>query len=243
MTNSDILCCVYLAGKFPPVDIAFALSATGLSKEKIFKLMKDTLKSVADKYGTGSLRYSFIVFSNTSNLIVRFSEKYSTIDELKASVEALPSATGGVSFLEVIESAKEAFRDSGVRKGATHVLVILTDGTSGEDEVEIGEKAVYLEESEIIVIPVGVGDEVDSNELGVLTSKEENVILIDEDEQPKRLMELIIARVLGMTLKNFVSILNYYLAPLMLLCVGLSALDSGSRLSGLRLDRITVLCS
>lgn len=165
--------------------------------------MKDTLKTVADKYGTGSFRYSFIVFSNTSNIFVRFSEKYSTIEELEASVDALPSATGGLSFTEVIESAKETFKDSGVRKGATHVLVILTDGRSGEDEDEIREGAVYLEESGIVVIPVGVGDQVDSNELGVLTSNEDNVVLIDEDEQPNRLMELIIARVLGMT-KNYV---------------------------------------
>lgn len=191
--------CLYFAGKFfLPIDFAFALSATGLSKDKIFQLMKDTVKSFADEYGTGSFRYSFIVFSDTANIIVRFSEKYTSIDELKASIEALPPVTGGSSLIEVIKTAKEAFRDSGVRKGAAHVLVVLTDKRSGENEGDIRNAAVSLDESGIVVIPVGIGSQVDGKDLDVITSKEENVILVDENERPRRLMELIIARVIGM---------------------------------------------
>ena len=174
------------------------MSATGLSANKTFQLMKDTAQRIVDKYGTGSLRYSFIVYSDSANIIVRFSEKYSTLDQLKTAIEALLPATGGSSLTEALTAAKQAFQDSGARKNAMHVLVVFTDKGSGESEDAVEKAAKPLEESGIVVIPVGIGDQVDDKELDVVTSDKDNVILVDEKENPNNLMEIIMAKVNGM---------------------------------------------
>ena len=190
--------CFNFAAKFLPIDIAFALSATGLSANKTFKLMKDTVQRIVDKYGTGSLRYSFIVYSDSANLIVRFSDKYSSLDKLKAFIEALPAVTGGASLTQALAAGKQAFQDSGVRKDAIHVLVVITDKRSGESQDVVEKAAKPLEDSGIVVIPVGIGNQVNVNELGEITSNKENVILVDEEEDPENLMEMIMAKVNGM---------------------------------------------
>lgn len=202
----NILCRLYFAAKFPPIDIAFALSATGISANKTFSLMKDTVQRIVDTHGTGSLRYSVIVFSDSANIIIRFSEKYSSLDQLKTSIEALPLSTGGSSLTEALAAAKNAFQDSGVRKDSTHVLVVITDKRSGESEDDIEKAAKPLEESGIVVVPVGIGGQVNDKELVVITSNKDNVILVDEDEDPDNLMEMIMAKINGMALHNLVNL-------------------------------------
>lgn len=192
-----IPCHLHFAAKFLPIDIAFALSASGISANKTFSLMKDTVQRIVDKHGTGSLRYSIILFSDSASIIIRFSEKYSSLDQLKTSIGALPLRTGGSSLTEALKAAKNAFQDSGVRKDATHVLVVITDKRSGEREDDVEKAAKPLEESGIVVIPVGVGDQVNDKELNIITINKDNVILVDEEEDPDNLMVLIMAKING----------------------------------------------
>lgn len=168
--------------------------------------MKDTVQRIVDTHGTGSLRYSIILFSDSASIIIRFSEKYSSLDQLKAAIEALPISTGGSSVTEALQAAKNAFQDSGVRKDATHVLVVIMDKRSGEREDDVKKGAKPLEESGIVVIPVGIGDQVNNKELDIITSNEDNVILVDEGEDPDILMMLIMAKINGMAMRNLVNI-------------------------------------
>ena len=168
--------------------------------------MKDTVQRIVDTHGTGSLRYSIILFSDSASIVIRFSEKYSSLDQLKASIEALPISTGGSSLTEAFQAAKNAFQDSGVRKDATHVLVVIMDKRSGEREDDVKKGAMPLEESGIVVIPVGIGDQVNDKELDIITSNKDNVILVDEGEDPDILMMLIIAKINGMAIRNLVNI-------------------------------------
>ena len=167
--------------------------------------MKDTVQRIVDEHGTGSLRYSIILFSDSASIIIRFSEKYSSLDQLKRSIEALPLRTGGSSLTQALEASKNAFQDSGVRKDATHVLVVITDKRSGESQDDVEEAAKPLEESGIVVIPVGIGDRVDDKELEIITSNEDNVILVEEEEDPDNLMVLIMEKINGMALQNLVN--------------------------------------
>lgn len=42
----------------------FALSATGLQRQKTFEQMKDTVKAMIGKYKIGKVRYGLIVFGD-----------------------------------------------------------------------------------------------------------------------------------------------------------------------------------
>ena len=198
----------YLAAKFPAIDIAFALSATGISADKTYKLMKDTIELIVDKYGMGSMRYSFIPYSDSANINIKFSEKYPSLEDLKAAIKALLPVSGGSNLPGALTAAKEAFEDSGVRKDATHVLVVITDKRSGASEDDIKKAAKPLQESGIVVIPVAIGNQVNAQELGSTTSDKKNVISVGVEEDPQNLMELIMAKINGMAQLDFVKMQN-----------------------------------
>ena len=185
------------SAKFAAIDIAFALSATGMSANTTFKLMKDTIDLIAEKYGTGSMRYSFILYSDTANIEVKFSEKYSSLEDLRAAIEALLPVTGGSNLPAALTAAKEAFEDSGVRENAAHVLVVISDKRSGASEENVKNAGKPLEDSGIVVVPVAIGNEVDKIELEWATSDEDNVIDVKADEEPEILMEMILAKING----------------------------------------------
>ena len=151
--------------KFPLIDIAFALSSTGISSNETYKLMKDTIELIIEKYGTSSMRYSFIPYSDYANINIKFSEKYPSLEDLQAAIKALLPHTGGSNLPAALAAAKEAFEDSGVRKHATHVLVVLTDNRSGSSIDGIKKTAKPLQDSGIVVIPVGIGNQVNIQEL------------------------------------------------------------------------------
>lgn len=159
--------------------------------------MKDTIELIVDKYGMGSMRYSFILYSDTANINVKFSEKYPTLEDLKNVIQALLPVTGGSNLTVALAAAKQAFEDSGVRKDATHVLVIITDKASGASGDDIEKSATPLQESGIVVIPVGIGNQVNSQELEGTTDKD-TVITVGTDEDPRNLMEMILAKLNGM---------------------------------------------
>ena len=162
--------------------------------------MKNTIELIVDKYGTGSLRYSFIPYADSANVNIKFSEKYPSLTDLKAAIKALLPHTGGSNLPAALAAGKEAFTDSGVRKdAATHVLVVLTDKRSGASEDDILEAAKALLDSRIVVIPVGIGNQVNIEELEKATEDKENVISVTVKEDPKDLMEKIMAKVNGMS--------------------------------------------
>lgn len=170
--------------------------------------MKDTIELIIDKYGVGSLRYSLIPYSDRANVNIKFSEKYPSIEDLKAAVQAMLPVTGGSNISAALSAAKEAFKDNGVRKDATHVLVVITDKASGASEDVIKKAAKPLQESGIVVIPVGIGNRVSTKELDGATDNEENVITVDVEEDPKNLMEMIMAKINGMALSTFLVVFN-----------------------------------
>ena len=177
--------------------------------------MKDTIELIVHKYGTGSLRYSFIPYADSANVNIKFSEKYPSLTDLKAAIKALLPHAGSSNLPAALAAGKEAFTDSGVRKDATHVLVVLTDKRSGASEDDILEAAKALLDSRIVVIPVGIGNQVNIEELEKATEDKEKVISVTVKEDPKDLVEKIMAKVNGMTRidnVHFCSCLSFFLS-------------------------------
>lgn len=159
--------------------------------------MKDTIQLIIDKYGIGSMRYSFIPYSDSANVNIKFSETYPNLEDLKAAVKALLPVTGSSNLPAALIAAKEAFEDSGVRKDATHVLVVFTDKRSGATEDDTKKAAKPLQDSGIVVIPVAIGNQANAQELEGATSDKDNVISVGTEEDPQNLMGMIMAKVNG----------------------------------------------
>lgn len=92
--------------KIPDLDIAFALSATATDADSSFRRMKDTIKSIIDRYGTGSIRYAVIVFGRDPSLELRFSDKYPSDNDLKMFFNGITRKTDGSTIHRYSDTLK-----------------------------------------------------------------------------------------------------------------------------------------
>lgn len=178
------------------------MTASGKNSDQVFQLMKDTIKWIADEYQSQNIQYSLLVFGEEAHTQVSFKERVN-VTALKESVDGLVKPRGESSLEKGLEEGRKEFRRSGVRVDAAKVLVVLTDKSQGVEEKQVLAAAEGLKRIGVKVIPVAVGDEADAAGLGTITSKKENVVEGDIDEDPKKLGHDIMKAVLAGKIQSY----------------------------------------
>lgn len=74
-----------------------------------------------------------------------------------------------------------------MRENAKKVLLVLTDKSSGLDEKVLRSAAAELENKEVEIIAVSIGDESNTRELAYVTPHTGNIIDAPTDENPDKL--------------------------------------------------------
>lgn len=85
---------------------------------------------------------------------------------------------------------------SGVRPNSRKALVIFVDRRSDSTESAIKAAARPLDLDGIRVVPVGIGREVDSNQLLITTPEKDNLVQPYKDDKPDNIGKKILAIVL-----------------------------------------------
>ena len=160
----------------------FAISATASDARQTFSVMKEVIKSIFDQLGVESIRPAIIVFGDSASVRLRFDEKITDLAELKQRIENLPQNTGTPDLDTALTMAQAMF--AGARPNAKKVLVIISDDKSDNKPWVITVRARELEEVEIEVVAVGIGNEVDRKQLETTTPHKDNVITADKDDNP-----------------------------------------------------------
>ena len=115
------------------------------------------------------------------------------LNSLKDSISAFPRVSGGPAYDEAIKEAARIFSSPASRPRAKKILVMIVDKRSTSDPSLIREKAKDLESSGVLVIPVGVGDEVRKPDIAICTGYPELITTIVEivptDETVKKIDE------------------------------------------------------
>lgn len=177
----------------PPVDLAFALSATSAQSQSAIKLMRDVIKEIIEDYGTRDIHYSFIIYGSEASTKYSFTTDPVDPGYLQNFVKFLPVSNPPTSPHVALEEATKAFQGPGVRGNATKVLVVMTDMKGDSTVEEIVSAADPLKQINVKVIVVGIGSKVDNNELVNVTGNNNNVITVpvdgDKDSLTKSLMK------------------------------------------------------
>lgn len=184
----------------PPVlevDLGFALSASSVFYNETFKLMKDIINYIVDTYGTQKIHYSVLVYGDTATIEINFGQTPPSPQQLKTAVEKLRVETGAPNLAGALEKALKMFEDDDRRPLTRKVLVIMADSKSRSTEDEIIKAARPLEERDIKVIAVAVGEEADPVELETTTPDKTNVIETGKEEDPKMVGEKIMDKIRG----------------------------------------------
>lgn len=148
-----------------------------------------------DRYGKSDIRYSFILFGDEPSERVRFteSERYS-IALLKDRVDRL-SRISGAALEKALDGAKKMFEDM-ARPDAKKVLVVIMDQKQSGNRDKTKEKARELKNAGVKVVPVLLGEEASKVELEEITRNKDNLVEMEEDENPDKAAEKIMIKVL-----------------------------------------------
>ena len=178
----------------PELDLLFALSANAVKDRENFQQMKDIIKSMIDRYGTSSIQYAVITFGNVPITRISFNAAFLDEQALKSLVDSVQKSSGALLDSALAE-AKNFFETQG-RPNAKKVLVVIADKKSSSSLNDVEDQANSLEEDDIKVIPVALGKESDHSELTVTTPNKENLVDIDEGDDPDETAEIIMLKAL-----------------------------------------------
>ena len=81
---------------------------------------------------------------------------------------------------------------SGGRQNSRKILVVITDKKSTSKLMDLTSEGQDLEEQDIRVIPVALGNEADVNELQKITPWLDDILEIDKDDNPYEVAETIL---------------------------------------------------
>ena len=99
---------------------------------------------------------------------------------------------------QALEATRALFEGDGVRQNAKKVLVVFTDKSSGLDESVLRSAASKLENKEVEVIAISMGEESDANELVYITPCTVNIMDVAVDENPDKLSTDILNLIIGL---------------------------------------------
>lgn len=177
------------------IDLVFAISASSTEAKETFELMKETLLSIVSEHGAENIHYTVMTYGSVTRTIVDFQDTFPDEQALLKKLESL-SAVGGTPDLDLaLADAKKAFEAPGARPDAKKILVFLVDNKSGSTEEDVLKSAMSLEEAGVKVIPVGIGSEVNREELEKTTPLKGNIIEVPTKESPEKLGKKIIDKV------------------------------------------------
>ena len=178
----------------PEMDLVFAITANAMRNMGNFQQMKDIIKTVIDKYGTYRIRYGLIAFGNLPVTRIPLNMAIPDAAALKRVVDSVKSIPGS-SLDKALESAKQILETQS-RPGVEKVLVVITDTKSSSSPADVEKQTKALEEGDVKVIPVALGKESDPNELSKITPNKQNLVDVDEGDEPEATAEIIMRKVL-----------------------------------------------
>lgn len=163
-----------------PMDIAFLLDSSSSAGEVGYQVQKDFVKLVSRSLpisATGT-RVGVISYSSKACLDVSF-QGYSSANALQAAVDVLKFKGGNSRIDKALDLALDDLFNvkGGARPGIPKVAVVLTDLESNITEYDTLRRAVSQYKTDgVEVIAVGVGPEVDLQELRVLVGSEDYLL-------------------------------------------------------------------
>lgn len=184
------------SANIPEIDLTFALSATSVSSERTFNLMKSTVNRIIQQYGIIRIHYSVIVFGSVSTTHFDFSRTFPNKDALIRVVSRLPKKSGDPDLAKALESVTKVYELRQVRPNAKKVLVVILDSKTVNTANELNKIVPVLVDKSVLVIGVGVGRSVNSKELQIITEENRNIIEVGITENPDELAKEIMAIIL-----------------------------------------------
>ena len=187
------------------LDLVFAISTTSTNADEIFPKIKETAKTIVDKYGFERVRYAVIVFGTTPKVAVGLNDLLSDRETFKRLLDVIPRQRGTGDLTKTLLESQRLFQTATRRPNARKVLVLVMDKRSVSKPEEISKASKGLEDDEVIVVPVAVGREANSKELARTTTNDGYLVKTTKEVNPTNLAGQILDRSLKGVVLNCIT--------------------------------------
>lgn len=185
-------------GKKGAADIVFLMDSSGSVGEDNFELMKNFTKSIIDEFviGPNAVQFGVVIFSTPVTGAFKLNQ-YTNADQLKKAIDGIEFANGETHTGKALEylrtkafTTQEGYRsDPNIPK----IAIVITDGHSTHKD-KTQEEATKLKEQDVEIYSIGVGDEVDNEELTEMASNK-NIFRVDTFTALQHLRPLLLRQV------------------------------------------------
>lgn len=176
-------------------DLGIAMDSSGSIRDFNYQKQKDFIRGVTDDLDIGSktVQLGLIVFSDVPFLLVRFGTLKSTDRSSFASaVDAVPYFRGRTRIDSALDTAAKYLFPDGRQSAVPQIFVLITDGRQSQDAgaVSLDQAVRPLQEKGIKVIVIGIGDDVDKDELkSLVVNPEEDTFFVESFDDLKPLLD------------------------------------------------------
>lgn len=169
--------------------------------------MKDTVQSIADKYGTTKVRLSFVSFGQTPVVVFDFNTTIPDQETLTKELDKVKKETGNPDLVNTVKKAKEIFDTSPVRRESKKVLTIVTHRKFTNVPISDIRPAVEpLDKDGIRIVTVGIGNDPVQEELKNITRTERAVIRPKPSDEGMQVADEILKVILNGELSEFLKL-------------------------------------
>lgn len=183
-----------------PIDVAFVLDSSGSISKGNYQKQKDFVKALAQSLDiTPNHNHAAIVlFSYDAEIKARLSDHRNTKD-FQTAVQQLPHIRGTTRIDLALMKTLEIFSQS--RSDVSKVAIVLTDGTltGGGNADDLRKAAEDLWAKGVRVISIGIGKQVDQEQLRAMTQSEADVTTPNDFDELKLNLRSIVENVCGKT--------------------------------------------
>jgi len=176
-------------------DLGIAMDSSGSIRDGNYQKQRNFIKGLASKLTVGprNVQLGLIVFSDVPIMSIRFGTLRSTdLFSFTAAVDGVPYFRGRTRIDSALETAANSLFPEGRQSLVPQVLLLITDGRQSNDPgaIELVDAVPPLRDQSIKVIVVGIGDDVDKDELrSIVQNPVDDLFLVESFEDLTRLLD------------------------------------------------------
>lgn len=189
IVNHVLLFCFLISetAKLPRLDIAFVVSATAITADNNFKLIKSTIEYIVEEHGVKKHLYAMVVFGQNADII--FPLQKTSEDTLISLIKGAQQPTGSPDVVNALENTKQMFfkPSGGARPDSKKIIVVMIDRKTVNRAGEIDNLANEYEDGKVKFVTVVIGNEADPDELTPFSpdKDKDKIVKTDKDADPK----------------------------------------------------------
>ena len=166
------------------MDVAFIIDSSGSIGEIDYLKQKNFVNEAAKSFGLApdQSRAAIVLYSTTASVKARFGQ-YNTTENFAKAVDALPYEGGETRIDKALDlAATDIFPNA--RAGVPKLVLLITDGTQTQvdDAKGLKEASEPLRQAGVRVLALGIGSNVDRDELRLVTETDDDVVMATDFE-------------------------------------------------------------